>query len=64
MKNKPKRTIYYHDCKTRGYRILKDNKDESCQFCGTRKWKIFLKIFEKEEKKPSLFEKISERIKR
>jgi len=55
------RTLYFHKCKARGYPIIKDNK-EPCQFCGTKKWRVYLKIYNTgEEKKASLLERILRR---
>lgn len=59
-KKKLKRKLYYHKCKSMGCVVIKDNK-EPCRYCGTKKWRIYLKIYEEEEKKPSLLEKILNR---
>ena len=60
IKKKLLRVLYYHDCKSMECRVIKDNK-EQCKFCKTKKWKIYLKIYKEEEKKPSLIEKLLNR---
>jgi len=60
-RRKPDRTIYYHDCKEMGCRVLKDNK-EPCQFCGRKKWRIYRKLYESREEKPTLLERLMDKI--
>ena len=59
---KPDRTIYYHDCKKLGMKVITDNRDP-CRFCEKRKWRVLVRLYKEEEKKPSLLERIVERIK-
>jgi len=58
MRKKLLRKIYYHECKYWGCIVITDNKDQ-CRFCGKKRWKLYLKIYDTgEEKTPTLLEKI------